>query len=559
MTAYLLPWPRAKFFAPNTNYPLAGGKVYTYIAGTSTPLATYTDSSGSTPNANPIILDANGEAPIYLGLGLSYKINILDASNVQVPGYPVDNVIASDNGAQLRADLANTSNTALGAALVGYLPPGASAVGTSLYNKSTRYIDVFDFMTSAQIADVQARTLALDLSVPIANAIAAASTTGYKLRFPKGRYGYASQINLSQKLGVVLIGDGGKSAGAECATRLTFTGTGSGISINMQSATGCEIRDMQLDYSSASFTGTLISCNNDGIHGDPAFCGVYDCTIGASYQTAKLIDVDKCIEFWVERCNIFGGSASGAIRGAQVGSYSNAIHIRDNQFVNNVAGPIFYCGENWIIEGNTFEQLQGGTAGAVLCLSTTPVKGIAINNNWFGDVTTNGGTWITLSGGGLISTGNRFGGSSGSNCFSLNAFIGFEISGNHIDTFATFISFDTSGCDFGSVHSNKYISVTNIFSSTANWVGYGVLTYLFDGRMIQRGKVSVTTGTPLTITFATLGKAFSTTPESIQLTLSSPSGSGNVVYSSSESATQMTINVNGVAGSNFVYWEAIGV
>jgi hypothetical protein len=51
-----LPAPvlKQRFFDSNGD-PLVGGKLYSYIAGTATPAATYIDSSGSTPNTNPII------------------------------------------------------------------------------------------------------------------------------------------------------------------------------------------------------------------------------------------------------------------------------------------------------------------------------------------------------------------------------------------------------------------------------------------------------------------------------------------------------------------------
>ena len=47
--------------------PLVGGKLYTYASGTTVPLATYTDSTGNTANANPIILDSRGEASVWFG------------------------------------------------------------------------------------------------------------------------------------------------------------------------------------------------------------------------------------------------------------------------------------------------------------------------------------------------------------------------------------------------------------------------------------------------------------------------------------------------------------
>ncbi len=63
---------------------LAGGKVYSYEAGTSTPLATYQDRLGATPNANPTILDAAGRADIRLTNGVSYKIVILNSDDVEL-------------------------------------------------------------------------------------------------------------------------------------------------------------------------------------------------------------------------------------------------------------------------------------------------------------------------------------------------------------------------------------------------------------------------------------------------------------------------------------------
>ena len=64
MAVYLSPvgGVAAQFFS-NSGVPLSGGKLYTYAAGTTTPQATYTSSSGSTNHTNPIILDSAGRVP----------------------------------------------------------------------------------------------------------------------------------------------------------------------------------------------------------------------------------------------------------------------------------------------------------------------------------------------------------------------------------------------------------------------------------------------------------------------------------------------------------------
>src|ERR1035437_1658905 len=52
--------------------PLSGAKLCTYAAGTSTPLATYVDSTAGTPNTNPVVLDTAGRASVWVGPNL-YK------------------------------------------------------------------------------------------------------------------------------------------------------------------------------------------------------------------------------------------------------------------------------------------------------------------------------------------------------------------------------------------------------------------------------------------------------------------------------------------------------
>lgn len=82
-----------QFFDNNGN-PLAGGKIYTYAAGTTTPQVTYTSATGVTAHTNPIILDAAGRVPggeIWLTDGLQYKFVIKTSDDVLIGSY--DNII----------------------------------------------------------------------------------------------------------------------------------------------------------------------------------------------------------------------------------------------------------------------------------------------------------------------------------------------------------------------------------------------------------------------------------------------------------------------------------
>lgn len=115
--AHLLPNLKTTFVDSN-GLPLAGGQVFSYAAGTSTPLATYTDETEGTQNTNPVVLDANGQANIWIG-DAAYKFIIQDANDVvqfttdQVaylgPGEIVSGNIA--NGAVGTAALANFAVT----------------------------------------------------------------------------------------------------------------------------------------------------------------------------------------------------------------------------------------------------------------------------------------------------------------------------------------------------------------------------------------------------------------------------------------------------------------
>jgi microcystin-dependent protein len=106
------PAPLIKFREADLNYnPLAGGKLWSYVAGTSTPLATYTDALLGTPNANPTVLDAQGYASVFIADGVGYKFVLTDSlgntqwtvDNVQVPQVqaPVTAVAVPPGGVML--------------------------------------------------------------------------------------------------------------------------------------------------------------------------------------------------------------------------------------------------------------------------------------------------------------------------------------------------------------------------------------------------------------------------------------------------------------------------
>jgi hypothetical protein len=149
----------------NNGVPLAGGKIFSYQAGTTTPQTTYTTSAGNVAHTNPIILDSAGRissgGEIWLTDAQNYKFVLKTSADVEIATY--DNVngngsgifaaLAAANGATLVgftgfnttvgtvASLAGNS----GSDFIGFLQSGANAVAISAQNKMRQIINVKDF------------------------------------------------------------------------------------------------------------------------------------------------------------------------------------------------------------------------------------------------------------------------------------------------------------------------------------------------------------------------------------------------------------------------------
>jgi hypothetical protein len=161
--AILSPSPKLQFFT-NTGVPMAGGFLYTYAAGTSTPLVTYTDSTGLVANTNPVILDSRGEASIWLSV-VAYKFTL--ATPADIPVWTQDNITYGWS--------TPTSNLALGGfrftgagnavaatdfatygqlqALSGWAPTADLPMGGFKFTGASNGIARTDFATFGQLQD----------------------------------------------------------------------------------------------------------------------------------------------------------------------------------------------------------------------------------------------------------------------------------------------------------------------------------------------------------------------------------------------------------------------
>jgi hypothetical protein len=125
-TTTLSPWPKVQFF-DNNSAECTGCKLFTYQAGTTTKQNTFTDSTGGTPNANPVIMNTRGEANVWLTPGQGYKFVLSPSTDTDPPTNPFWTVDQITSGA--------------GSAVIGVSPTVVNDVALWDNTSATQLID----------------------------------------------------------------------------------------------------------------------------------------------------------------------------------------------------------------------------------------------------------------------------------------------------------------------------------------------------------------------------------------------------------------------------------
>ena len=133
MAVNLSPVGNGQQFFDNNGVPLSGGLLYTYQAGSSTPLATYTDINGSIANANPIVLNSSGrlDNEVWLTYGFNYKF-VLQTSAATTLGtydnlYGIIGVAGTSTGTTIPTGVISLWYGSIGSVPTGwYLCDGAN-------------------------------------------------------------------------------------------------------------------------------------------------------------------------------------------------------------------------------------------------------------------------------------------------------------------------------------------------------------------------------------------------------------------------------------------------
>lgn len=218
----LSPLPIQKFF-DNNGIPLVGGLLFTYVAGTTTKIATYTDSSGGTPNTNPVVLDYRGEANVWLDNTKTYKFVLSPSTDTDPPTHAIwteDNLTAP-------IGLVDLTQQVVGKILYPQTAAESSAGVTPVnYYITSHDIDGkvrllrYATNTTPGITDMYA-----GLSACLSVVASSENSSGY-IELPAGDIYFSQTLAISltpfdQQLKIVGCGRG--------VTRLIYSGSGSAI------------------------------------------------------------------------------------------------------------------------------------------------------------------------------------------------------------------------------------------------------------------------------------------------------------------------------------------
>ncbi|WP_024873167.1 hypothetical protein [Tolumonas lignilytica] len=375
MTLSILPQGKSTFFYPNGS-PLANGSVGFYQPGTLTPLTTYADNAGVTPNANPLSLDANGQAVVW-ATGTFRQI-VKD-----VNGNTIWDQIISDPTVALKSDLSAPS----GAGLSGINLLMAYQVGT-----------IGATLVPVPNGDNTGTT---DCSSAFNSALQAKALSGGGVLKPiPGTYKINGSVLIPSNIvldltGVTLTGNGSNTilkSGAIISGVLTDITTEWGTSDTgngTHAVFGSTILNGTLTNAALGVRGHRLNfgCSLNGVFFANTLTQSWDTTHSWGLEITKctVYAPAVCRDFvdWTEiHNNSFEGSGSTnntvglTIGGTWGGSYSANIH--SNGFHHLTTAITFACeAANTIIESNHFEDCMYHVTGGSLQVSKLRIK-----NNW---------------------------------------------------------------------------------------------------------------------------------------------------------------------------------
>ena len=262
------------------------------------------------------------------------------------------------------------------------------------------FVSVLDFIPATLHADIRAFTSTTDVTNYINQAISFIATKGGCLYFPEGIYNISATIGQSGLNNVIFQGEGSKDLNysATHGTVIKFTGTGSGNIFNIQDHRGVWVRDIQVVYTSNSFTGTIFNCYSSFTTGN-----------GSGFENVQCYQISN-IGFTATACFyirnnvdvIFSNVHLSHAAYGWVGLYNgesgetNIIRLVNCTTIGLTAAAIVNPVIGWSIYSTNFELGSSGQPVGIICPGSFDIINLTMYDCVFADTTVNG-TWVQVS------------------------------------------------------------------------------------------------------------------------------------------------------------------
>ena len=568
-----------QFFDDN-GVPLNGGLLYTYAAGTTTPLATYTSSNGVTANSNPIVLDSAGRVPyqVWLTNGSDYKFILQTSTGITV--WTEDDVEPNSDLAALAA-----SN---GSSLIGFIQAGTGAVARTAQAKMRDTVSVKDFGAVGDgVAD---DTVAMQ----------AAHNTGRFVHYPAGTYKFTN----------ITITSGGIIGEGHSVTNLNCVDSSSTAAIKYVGAyttlAGGLVANVPL-FRWFTLNGNSLKSSGAGLQFDPpsgetSYANIENVNIsyfptGIDFVNASLWKIIGC----TFAGHTFAGVVVDNVRDNDAGdsvimgcafvtSETTANHIlqKSSGGLKIIGNKLLGAGDgykmqytgtantsNLIISGNSIENFSSNAiAFEKISAGLTSFKNIVIDGNQIAValatptaflITTDSNSWLQN----MTVTGNvlQLPGVTNSYGIALAAVTCLSIEGN---TFrgngGTSQAIGLTSCADVKIGTNVYSNITTPYVITTPGANNSVVldsqsgaaTTSSSGWSVYYGSLYISPTT--TVTFA---QPFQVTPQASDVVFSCAAGDGSVsAIVVSVSKTQLQFAVLAARTPGFaatVNWKVFGV
>lgn len=398
--------PRVTFVDAN-GLPLVGGCIFTYLGGTSTPQATYTDHNGGTPNPNPVILDSTASAVIWLAAP-SYKYVAFSAGGVNCASgalqWTVDQVPGDSflNGTITGAAIVGgtMTGTAISGGSVNNTPIGATLPGTGLF--TTLNGGITNGVLNPGLCGASpapAWCAGSDMGAWI-NAAFVACSNGCTVQVPPGTYNYSTTISEPPTGSASLVCEGGVFLGyTGSGDAFDYFGPGGSLGPTLA---GCAIQGTSSAAAGIhvkNIIGALISgvsvtgfTNGDCIEDEGASTVLY-VNISESGCKNGVHNVGLAGISPAANIHFIGGELGGSQYGAyEEGTLSGSVGFNSKDSYEGVY--FLFSGTQAFFQGcsacelrnNTFQLTASATNQLLLGDSSFPATASVIADNYFIEV-----------------------------------------------------------------------------------------------------------------------------------------------------------------------------